>query len=555
MNRAPEVAQNEGCGITTTICRTGRQNVVRRQMMMCEYTNRIHRFSHALLESAPDAIVIVDPDGRITLINSMTEQMFGYERAELLGQPVEVLIPERYREAHRGHQSGYREAPHVRPMGAGVDLFGLRKNGDEFPVEIRLSPVPTGEGTYVYSAIRDVTQRKQLEQALRASEERFELAVRGTQTGIWDWNLQTNVVYFSKHWKQLLGYRQEEIGDDIGQWESRLHPDDREQATTALRDHLQGRSKRYESEHRLRCKDGSYRWFLARGALVRDEAGRPYRIVGSNIDVTSHKRSEEILKRHELQLRAAAEVQRGFQCRSFPSIRNFTIAGRCYPAEFAAGDHFDLFPADNEELLIVLADVSGHGVGPAMLTAAFHAQLRELAMNSANPAEIAQRINSSLLQDTDEGLFATMVLGCLDPDSRTLKYINAGHPPGVVMNSQGRVTTRLRGHNLPVGVRADTRFSASPPIRLDDRDLVLLFTDGLIEAATGAGQGFGEERVVQVARDHCHGHPENIIDALHESLCSFVGSRTFADDVTIVAVKCHADSEHPRTPEAVAESE
>ena len=429
---------------------------------MSEYSSRLHKFSQSLLESAPDAIAIVDPEGRIVLVNRMTEQMFGYARTELDGQPVEVLLPKRFREVHRRHRGRYREAPHVRPMGSGFDLYGLRKDGDEFAVEISLSPVPTDEGTYVYSAIRDVTQRKQLEQALIDSDERFELAVQGAETGIWDWNLQTNTVYFSKHWKQLLGYGEEEIGDDIGQWESRLHPEDRERATTALRDHLQGRSEKYDSEHRLRCKDGDYRWFLARGALVRDEAGLPYRIVGSNIDVTSYKRSEETLERRELQLHTAAKIQKGFQCDRCPSIRNFSIAGCCYPAEFAAGDHFEFIEAEEGELLIVLADVCGHGVGPALLTAAFHAQLRELATNSIDPAQIAERVNSALLEDTDEGLFATMILACLNPDSRTLKYVNAGHPPAVVIDSQGHEKSRLHGCSLPVGVNADTRFRDRP---------------------------------------------------------------------------------------------
>ena len=117
----------------------------------------------ALLESAPDAMVIVDRNGRIAIVNAQTEQMFGYRRDELLGQPVEVLVPLPYRSRHGQHRQHYVEAAHARPMGAGLELFALRKNGTQFPVEISLSPLETEEGLLVASAIRDISARKRAE--------------------------------------------------------------------------------------------------------------------------------------------------------------------------------------------------------------------------------------------------------------------------------------------------------------------------------------------------------------------------------------------------------
>lgn len=132
-----------------------------------------------LLEYAPDATVIVDHDGMIRLVNSQTERLFGYYREELIGEPVERLIPERHRGRHVGERTAYAADPHVRPMGVGLELFGLRKDGSEFPVEISLSPVVTREGTFVASAIRDVTERKAFEgrlQELNAELEKANLA-------------------------------------------------------------------------------------------------------------------------------------------------------------------------------------------------------------------------------------------------------------------------------------------------------------------------------------------------------------------------------------------
>ena len=129
-----------------------------------------------LLEAAPDAMIIVDEDGRMAIVNGQAEEMFGYSRDELLGHTIEMLLPDSARQAHVAHRSGFIDAPNLRPMGLGMDLVGMRKDGTEFPVEISLSPVETDGGRFISSVIRDVTLRKQMEQDIIAARQAAERA-------------------------------------------------------------------------------------------------------------------------------------------------------------------------------------------------------------------------------------------------------------------------------------------------------------------------------------------------------------------------------------------
>lgn len=148
--------------------------------------------------------------------------------------------------------------------------------------------------------------------SLRRAKERYELAIAGTQDGIWDWNLQTSEVHFSARWKQMLGFEADELPDQISTWMDRVHPDDMARVQIDIDDHLEGRTRSYENTHRMRCKDGSWKWILDRGRAVCDASGTPVRFIGCHTDIDRRVRLEQELRELNATLdeRVRAEVER-----------------------------------------------------------------------------------------------------------------------------------------------------------------------------------------------------------------------------------------------------
>lgn len=247
-----------------------------------------------LIECLPDAILVVDGSGCIRELNPQAEKIFGFPRHELIGRPVEMLIPERFHGTHKHHRASYHAEPRMRPMGAGLELYGRRKDGSEFPVDILLSPVETAKGTLTLAVARDITQRKEIEDALRASEERFRLLVDGARDyAIFALDPAGHVATWNPGAERIKGYRAEEI---IGRHFSRFYMQadiERGKPSQALK--AAEREGRYEDEGWRVRKDGSLFWA---NVIITALHGKDGKLIGfSKVtrDFSNRKAAEEAL--------------------------------------------------------------------------------------------------------------------------------------------------------------------------------------------------------------------------------------------------------------------
>jgi PAS domain S-box-containing protein len=247
-----------------------------------------------LLESSPDAIVVTDEGGRITGANAQLEKLFGYQRVELLGQPVETLIPERFRTIHPSHRKSFHAQPRMRPMGLGVDLYGRRKDGSEIPVDIVLSPVETAAGRAVLSVIYDISGKKLAQEALRKSEQQLRSLVENVRDyAILLLDAEGSVSTWNAGAERITGYAAEDI---VGRHFSCFYTSEdieRGKPEESLR--VAASKGRFEDESWRICKDGSRFWANMVITAIRDSNGQLVGFAKATRDLTERKRAEEAL--------------------------------------------------------------------------------------------------------------------------------------------------------------------------------------------------------------------------------------------------------------------
>ena len=254
--------------------------------MASELSDQMYR---QLFDAAPDGILLVDSSGFIVAANRQIELLCSYSADALLGQRIEVLVPERFRSIHLTHRELFQETPSTRPMGSALDLLAYRSDGTEFPVEISLSPAGP-DSKLTIAVVRDVTERRRVEAALRRSEERHRLIAEHSQDMIYRYRLEEprGFEYVSPASSMLLGYSPEDLYSDPDLLSKLVHPDDQARLEQTLQAIEPGRS-----ELRLRHRDGTYRWFEQAITPIRSESGEVVAVEAAARDITERRDAEE----------------------------------------------------------------------------------------------------------------------------------------------------------------------------------------------------------------------------------------------------------------------
>jgi PAS domain S-box-containing protein len=279
---------------------------------------------------------------------------------------------------------------------------------------------------------------------------------------------------------------------------------------------------------------------LLEGAFNEIEMSGERWIVCFLRDVTEKMRNEAELRRRREQFEIAREIQQRLFPKQSPKVNGLDIAGVSVPAEEAGGDYFDFLPMMHGRIGVVVGDVAGHGVGPALLMAEARAYLRLLVLNRDDVGQILTRANLALVGDVDFEHYVTMILAEFDPVQRLLRFASAGHTAAYVLGTDGAVRLELKRSGMALGLRASTEYQTQPAIALSEGEIVLLLTDGVEEAASPDGDLFGRDRlleVVKLSRDRDAAH---ILNAVREAVRAFSGNQPPQDDITLVVVKVAA---------------
>jgi sigma-B regulation protein RsbU (phosphoserine phosphatase) len=364
-----------------------------------------------LWETASDAVIMFDREGRINFANPAVAQVFGYAPGELIGESIFSLqLPELHWEPGEGIRHFLKEIP-PGEIGHGRkahETSGVKKNGAEFPMEVAMS-------------------------------------------------------------------------------------------------HMQ--------------MDGQD-WF-----------------VGFFRDITERKRTEAELSKSQEQFRVAHEIRQHLFPETAPSLPGFDIAGSSCPAEATGGDYFDYLQMPGGCAGLVIGDVSGHGVGPALLMAETRAYLRILSRTNDNLGHILSQANEVLVEDLSMERYVTLFMAKLDPSDRSFCYVNAGHVPAYRFNPQGEIIDIYKRTGCPLGLRSQASYQPSPSISLSPGQLLLLLTDGFEEAVSPDETFFGVERVFEVIRKNQHRSARDILAALYEELRNFTKNSPQLDDLTAIVLK------------------
>jgi PAS domain S-box-containing protein len=515
----------------------------------------------AALQTA-DHWMITDVNGTIVEVNPAFESVTGYRRHEVIGRKPNVI--------KSGVHDGAFYARMWKTLEAGQPYRGIvvnrRKNGELFHEMKTITPVKNASGrtTHFFSIGKDISDLKLAERQLQASAAEIEQANRrlvaseesllrhitilesilgSMSEGVIVADSNGRFVMFNPAAERMVGIGSTDTNPD--QWASRYGVYLPDRTTPYPTEDLPlVRAINGETTDDIEMfirnpnkKDGA--WLSIRGNPLKDKDGN---LIGGLIvtrDITRDKLAKDMedeLAATREEMKIAGRIQQHFFPAEAPAINGTEIAGASRAAVVTGGDYFDYVRMPDGSVLLVVADVSGHGFGPALLMASVRAYVRALAESGVDARDILSIVNRLVWSDTDVGDFVTLAIVRLDPVSKTCTYASAGHTTGYLLDGTGRVKQQLESVVPPLGVLPEVGSFELSAIEMSDGDLLLMLTDGIIEGEDCTGVPFGVRRALNTVRAHRGRPAHEIVENLLKAVAEHCAGR-LQDDITSIVVK------------------
>lgn len=429
------------------------------------------------------------------------------------------------------YQQSGRDMPFIIVSGGieeGVAIEAMKSGAHDFMT--KGSPgrlVPAVQRELREAAVR--AARRQAETALRESELRYRSVWENSTDGVLLIDLEGVIRFGNPAVKVIFGWEAPEVcGNTLdflqtadtppGTWKTAAEAEERRVFETRAR-----RSDGSEVEVEIgftRMRMGDQQWLVA---FIRD--------------ITERRRHEAEIRKGRQEFAAAREVQSRLFPKSAPRVPGFDIAGLSQAAEATGGDSFDYVPLPDGSWGVLVADVAGHGMGPALLMAETRFCLRMTARSASGPADILTQANRLLAEDLGGDRYVTVSLAAIHPGSRVLRHASAGHPATWVLDATGRVKARLRRTGKPLGRQGTAAYTENPPVPLESGDTVLQLTDGIDEAMRSDGTLFSVERVLDLIRAHPGEPAAELAGRICQAARDFTRPEPQTDDFTVVLVR------------------
>lgn len=506
-------APPDGEPLIFAVCR----DVTRRKEAEEAHRAAEHRLQQ-ILDNTSAVIYVKQLDGRYLLVNRRFELLFNVTREQVLSMTDEDLFPKEMAEAFRANDQRVAETGEVLTL----EEVAPHPDGAHTYVSVKF-PLRDASGHLcaVAGISTDITQRARAEETLAATKSRLEMILNAISDGVIGIGPTGEIAFLNTAAEQLLD-------EDSCAHGASPNPD-----TRNLIDSLQdvelenGRGSR---QIELQRGDGSsiHLQCTVQSALKQGQ------FAGTVITLqdVSAQHERRIL---ELDMQSAQIVQRTLLPNQPPQMTGLEIAGAVYPASLLCGDYLDFIRHSEDEISTVIADVTGHGFGPAMQMVDARSYLRAILESESCPAAALQRLNQYLMRDLVEGSFTTMFLARWNATQRQLTYAAGGHEAWLLQHDGTLQSLQTTG--LVLGVDADASFQRVGPLKINCGDVLLLVTDGVFETMSAGRELYGWPRTLTAAQALRHKSAAEIVDGLYQETRDFAGNQHQADDVAIGIVK------------------